>query len=202
MSGVHGRILKMDKRTMITLARCARDAYSDSVSLGMGLDIWPSLHHGPIGLYRVLAFAGSNDGWDWLRNFDIRAKDGLKRSSLVSATKVFKSDLHYGETLPLYVTGHSLGASRAIAYAVRFEVSGGAFFNPPPTIQKGRLANLVNCVLFRDPDDPVDQAGHTWFDHPVCTTVSRRDNHVGHRVSEHLVEKWIPYIEKEISDLE
>lgn len=189
----------MDKQTMITLARCANMAYTRNVNYGKGLEVHISTQYLGGEVAMVLAFTGSNDGFDWLRNFDIRKKHGLKRSSLMSAERmkgllwdVMDEDMG----LPLYVTGHSLGASRAIAYADRFEVAGGAFFNPPPTIAKGRLANLKNCVLFRDPDDPVDQAGNTWFDHPVCPTISRRDDHIGHRVSEHFMEKWIPFIEE------
>lgn len=187
---------KMSKQVLLTLARCANEVYSESISLGGGLDVWPSIHRGPGGLYKVLAFAGSNDGWDWVRNLDIRSKQGLKRSSLVSAKKVFKTDLYMGLNIPLYVTGHSLGASRAIAYADLFDVAGGAFFNPPPTIQKGRLSILDHCTLLRDPDDPVDQVGHTWFDHPVCPTITREDDHIGYRVSEHSMDRWIPFIKE------
>ncbi|HVE70561.1 MAG TPA: lipase family protein [Thermoanaerobaculia bacterium] len=120
-SVAEGSIVLPDRTTVLRNAGLTEVKFADGKSTEAAIiDVGPC---------HVLAFRGTEDLKDWLRNIDVRPDDwdgpGRAHKGFVGAlNEVWREQLHpvlRSITGPIFYTGHSLGAALAILAAARIE---------------------------------------------------------------------------------
>ena len=151
------------------LAQACSDLYSDKTKFNTILDIDEVV----VGVQRredasVICFRGSYDIVDWLRDFEaqmvIDPEIGGVECGFIQGLRsiIGKRPGNAVPDKPLYITGHSLGAARALLFAALETVrglplAGVAAFGPPRpgAARVGEILKNVPVRCYRNREDPV-----------------------------------------------
>jgi hypothetical protein len=146
--------------------------------------------------WQMLSIAGTNELMDWPKNINMMSWKGIKKAAYDAAILIKESVQFYRyrkEHLPLIVTGHSKGASTAIAFHKLFGAGHCIAFAPARTLRYWTRRTMENTTIFLDPDDPVSWVGRLNFGHPICKLYEAPDNHFGFDIGDHAISNWVEY---------
>lgn len=126
----------------------------------------------------VVAFRGSAAGIDWIRDFEYEMIEdpdlgGVEMGFMTGLRETLKQLQPF--TKPVYITGHSLGAARALIFAALMCVSGMkpesvvTFGSPRPGGEKLKtILAPVSIKSYRNGKDPVTGVPFTLANEPYC----------------------------------
>ncbi len=172
--------------------KAALEVYKDHIDLGTTEYKFTTTKLGPDKIH-VLAFAGSNEKKDWIKNFTLTSKKGIKKVAVEAAKEVheqIKDKIKY----PILVTGHSKAGPECIAYKKLFDAKYCVAFSPARSLRYWSNRNMTKTWLFIDPDDPVSKAGFISFGHPICITINGKNDPEFLKSSDHDMNIWTEFI--------
>lgn len=187
----------MDRELKLIAAKACQAAYKKNTDLGsMEYTFTMTEYHGkPL---QVLAMPGSNEFIDWLWNFLLISKNGVKRCTHLAADKVYvaiKDQLD--PNIPLLVTGHSKSGPDALQYKNKYGADHCIAFCPPPAFRKKTKPTLENTLIVIDPDDIVPKLGELSFDQPICDVEKLPDDKAWYDLSriysQHVIDHLVEY---------
>lgn len=157
---------------------------------------------------QALDIAGTNEKKDWLKNFNLLSKKGIKKTSYLAAIEIAKylrSNGLIDFNMPLIVRGHSKGGATAIAYhrIIKkhfpfLQSHACVAFAPARCLRYWADRKMKNTVLFTDPDDYVSELfGRINFGLPKTDHhYKAEDDHFGFSIGDHPMDNWINYTSK------
>lgn len=178
-----------------TAAKHSLQVYTKNISVGFGTEIDYRLVSINGKRWQVLSIAGTNGWlWDMLKNINILSRAGIKLSAYRAAGRI-KKYLNINTTMPLLITGHSLGGAAAIAYKKRFKKGRCIVFAPANCLRRYRSRKMSDTTVFLDPDDPVTQIfGRLSFGLPDCETIRAEDNCTFYSFDSHPMKNWGKFV--------
>jgi hypothetical protein len=190
--------LIIDNDFYYKMAVSCKNSYTDNIDLGTTefnlSSIW---HHKEI--IQVLSIPGTNEMRDWIKNFDLRSTEGIKKHAQEAAREIVahpKFHKKRNNRLRLVVNGHSKGGAEAIAFNKLFKPSYCTAFAPAPCLKPKSDRKMLNCTVFIDPDDIVHKlGGYIFFRQPICETIKAEDNHFGKHIGDHFMKNWVAFFE-------
>lgn len=189
----------MGKELYIAAAECSKAVYTDNIDIGT-TEFNVFRREIKDKEFQILAIAGTNEKKDWLKNFNLLSKKGVKKSAYDSAKSIAKYCCKHrliDYSLPIAVTGHSLGGAEAIAY--HKIVNGAVFSNiciafaPARCLRYWTNRTMIHTTIFTDPDDPVSFVGRISFGHPKCKHYKAENNYFGFKIDDHDMSHWLRY---------
>jgi hypothetical protein len=195
----------MNKRLYLEAALCCKQVYEINSDLGTTeFDITKHVINGKG--FQILAIAGTNEPKDWLKNFNLTSRAGIKTAAYKAAyeivnNKTFIRIRSRSPHLPLIVTGHSKAGATAIAFMKLFyknhfpqtEPSYCIAFAPARCLRYWTDRRMDNTTIFTDPDDPVSFVGRVSFGHPICEHIKNENNYFGFKIGDHKIDNWVRF---------
>jgi len=142
-----------------------------------------------------LSIPGTNEFLDWVENFKLWSKKGIKISAYNAAqqiNKIFKPN----PKMKLMVNGHSKGATTAIAYKKLFGADYCIAFCPDRSLRYKSNRYMQNTTIFIDKDDIIPKLGFLSFGHPLCDRIYLPNDFIGFKISDHFMKHIDNFIEK------
>jgi hypothetical protein len=184
-----------DKMSIYKIAaRAASDVYRFSIDLGTTEINYKFVTFRGCRL-QVLAFSGTNEAADWLKNLALWSKKGIKKGShdaAMEANEIFPRI----PSVPLLVTGHSKGGADAIAYNKLFGATWCVAFCPARSLRYWTDRTMHNTSIFIDPNDPVPALGCLSFGHPVCHVEHLHDDNFGWHIKDHFMANIVRWLDE------
>lgn len=186
----------MDKRLYKIASECCIQAYKENIDLGT-TEFNVNMVEYKNEMLQVLSIPGTNEFLDWVENFKLWSRKGIKISAYNAANKInktFKPD----PKMKLMVTGHSKGGATAIAYKKLFGADYCVSFCPARSLRYCSNRFMNNTVIFIDKDDIVPKLGFLNFGHPLCDRVYLPNDFIGFKISDHFMNHIDNFIENEL----
>lgn len=146
---------------------------------------------------QVLSIAGTNDIMDWVWNFCLLSKDGVKYGSYISANRVLK-DFIRKPNIPLLITCHSKSGPTGIYLQELLNAEYCIVFCPARGFTEEKRNE--RAVMFIDKDDIVPKLGWSIFYHRKCKTIFlQRDKKwydIFGKIQDHLLDHIEDFIDR------
>lgn len=176
----------------IAVNACA-EVYETNIDLGTTeFNLFKTMINGED--VQVLAIAGSNEIDDWIINFNLFSKKGIKIGAYKAAMEI-RENIFRDYKCKLLVCGHSKAGATAIAFKKLFNADYCVAFAPARSLRYWAGRKMENTTIFIDPDDPVSRVGFLSFGHPDCEIIKAKDNHLMPSWSDHDIENWVKFVE-------
>ena len=186
----------------IAVLECQK-AYKNNIDLGT-TEFTLTTHELNGESTQFLSIPGSNEFWDWIKNFDLRSVKGFKKAAYDAAMDIltsqeFRYSIDYGSQI--VINGHSKAGATIVQLADYFKNSDNVYciaFAPAPSIRRKINYTFNNLTLMRDPDDVVHQAGIISFGQPKVP--KERDiwlpnDHIGKYIKDHDLSNFKEFID-------
>ncbi len=154
--------------------------------------------------WQFLSIPGSNEFMDWVLNFFLWSKKGVKICSYWSADKVHKAVAgKIDHQLPLCVVGHSKAGPTVLQYMKKYGADRCLALCPPPAFRPWSIPKFDSRTLVViDPDDLVPWAGAISFRHADAITEYLPDDKkwydLSHLASEHVIDHIVEYYKRKV----
>lgn len=188
----------MNNELILLAAKACADAYKNNTDLGTTeYSLTETTYQGkPL---QILAMPGTNEMADWLWNFHMWSRAGVKRCTYLAVEEIYKA-VRLNPSIPLLVTGHSKAGPDALWWKARFNATYCIAFCPAPAFRRYNAPKLTGTTIVIDPDDIVPIAGIINFGHPTVDQVIKlpRDKKwydIRGRIADHDMDHIVKYFE-------
>lgn len=184
----------MNKTLYKIAATACLKVYDQNIELSLGTEYFHSLVMRDGKTYQLISIAGTDELIDMVKNVNLLSWEGIKLSAYRSAKRIM-SDITLYPSIPVIVTGHSLGGAVAIAVQKMFKFDHCIAFAPARCLRYWTNRNMKNTTIFIDPDDIVPKLGFISFCHPKCKIIKSKDNHKLISIDDHKMNHWVDFVD-------
>ena len=136
-------------------------------------------------LWQHIAIGGTNEPIDWLWNFALFSRQGIKFGCWLSVQRIMERFKRIPRR-KLMISCHSKSGPTGAELARRLNADLCISFCPAPGHRKAFM--LQQCTMFIDPDDPVPKLGQFSFKHPICRKVKLPDDPGLWKIGDHFLD--------------